>query len=256
MAKIRVDVLDPVYSGQTITFKSPANCSWVTGLKVYYKDGTQQKSKEFQFADAHGNNVGGNDLFAANVLVKVILDTDQSRAYVQNADTNAYLEKKFSDKADKVKSAIAGNLAALTADGELADSGKTVEEIIAQASMAGLKVETGSYIGTGKTTTPPIEDVVSKSLTFNGTPCLVYVSVDNNSHDGTQAGKSGFLIMTPNTSAYAITFGHTSTDMRRCSMMVTVSGTTITWKPFITNPSTYDMMDVKNLVYNYTAICI
>lgn len=98
MANIRVDVGSPVYAGQTITFKSPADCSAVTGLKVYYPDGNTTTSKTFQFADAHGNNVGGSDLFASNVLVKVILDTELNRAYVQNADTNAYLEGKFNTK--------------------------------------------------------------------------------------------------------------------------------------------------------------
>lgn len=95
MATIRVDVPGIICNGQAVTFKSPANCSQVTGLRVYYKD----EFKEFQFADAHGNNVGSIDLFAANVLVKVILDTDLNRAYVQNADTNAYLEARLASKA-------------------------------------------------------------------------------------------------------------------------------------------------------------
>ena len=59
---------------------------------VNYKD----VSQEFAFADAHGNNVGDIDhLFAENVVVKVILDVTTSMAFVQNADTNAYLEDRF-----------------------------------------------------------------------------------------------------------------------------------------------------------------
>ncbi len=66
---------------------------------MYYPDGDTTASKAFQFADAHGNNVGGLNLFASNVVVKVILDTDNNLAFVQNADTNAYLESRFDEKA-------------------------------------------------------------------------------------------------------------------------------------------------------------
>lgn len=95
---IRIDLGSPVYSGQTLTFKSPADCSAVTGLIVYYPENSSPVSKTFQFADAHGNNVGSVSLFAENVLVKVILDTELNRAYVQNADTNAYIEGTFLKK--------------------------------------------------------------------------------------------------------------------------------------------------------------
>ena len=95
MANIKVTIDYPIANGLPITFKSPADCSQVTGLTVQYTEGSTSKSKTFQFADAHGNNVGDIDLFASNVLVKVILDVDASKAYVQNADTNAYLESRF-----------------------------------------------------------------------------------------------------------------------------------------------------------------
>lgn len=98
MSNIRIDLEATVINGQTLTFKSPVDCSQITGLKVYYPEGDAVKSRVFQFADAHGNNVGNINLFAANVLVKVILDTDLSRAYVQNADTNAYLESHIQNK--------------------------------------------------------------------------------------------------------------------------------------------------------------
>lgn len=96
MPNIRVDLSSAPINGQTLTFKSPTDCSQVEGLKVYYPEGNTTTSKVFEFADAHGNNVGSIDLFAADVLVKVILDTELERAYVQNADTNAYLENRFS----------------------------------------------------------------------------------------------------------------------------------------------------------------
>lgn len=95
---IRVDLSYPVKDGTEVVFRSPVDCSQVTGLKVYYvgADGVTG-SQEFAFADAHGNNVGDIDhLFAENVAVKVILDVTTSMAFVQNADTNAYLEGRFS----------------------------------------------------------------------------------------------------------------------------------------------------------------
>lgn len=97
MANIRLDLQAPIVDGQTLTFKSPADCSQVTGLIVYYPENDSVVSKTFQFADAHGNNIGDLDLFASESLVKVILHTPTSLAFVQNADTNAYLEQKFID---------------------------------------------------------------------------------------------------------------------------------------------------------------
>ncbi len=99
MANIRIDLEATVVNGQTLTFRSPADCSQVTGLIIYYPVGDTTTSKTFQFADAHGNNVGSVSLFAEDVLVKVILDTDAGKAYVQNADTNAYLEGQLAGKA-------------------------------------------------------------------------------------------------------------------------------------------------------------
>ena len=100
MSNIRVDLNYPIKDGTEVVFRSPVDCSQVTGLIVYYpgEDGNTT-SKEFAFADAHGNNVGDIDhLFAENVAVKVILDDTTSMAFVQNADTNAYLEAKFDTK--------------------------------------------------------------------------------------------------------------------------------------------------------------
>ena len=101
MPNIRVDLNRPIYDGQTVTFKSPADCSEVTGLIIYYFFEGEVLSKIFQFADAHGNNVGSVSLFAEDVLVKVILDTELERAYVQNADTNKYIEETFLKKVVK-----------------------------------------------------------------------------------------------------------------------------------------------------------
>lgn len=98
MANIRLDLDRPVVNGRTLTFKSPVDCTNVTGLATYYVENGVETSRVFQFADAHGNNVGNKDLFAENAFVKVILDTELDKAYVQNADTNAYLEGRFDKK--------------------------------------------------------------------------------------------------------------------------------------------------------------
>lgn len=94
---IRVDLNTTIKDGTEVVFRSPVDCSAVTGLKVYYmgSDGNTA-SQEFVLADAHGNNVGDIDhLFAENVVVKVILDVTTGMAFVQNADTNAYIERTF-----------------------------------------------------------------------------------------------------------------------------------------------------------------
>ena len=100
---IRVDLNTPIYDGAEVVFRSPVDCSQVTGLIVYYDGGSQ----EFAFADAHGNNVGDIDhLFAEDVVVKVILDVTTGMAFVQNADTNAYLEGRFDSIIDQLCSTI------------------------------------------------------------------------------------------------------------------------------------------------------
>ncbi len=99
MANIRVDLNTKIQDGTEIVFRSPVDCSAITGLIVYYPgEDENTTSKEFALADAHGNNVGDIDnLFAENVVVKVILDVTSGMAFVQNADTNAYIEQRFAD---------------------------------------------------------------------------------------------------------------------------------------------------------------
>ena len=89
---IRVDLKTNIADGSEVVFRSPADCSQVTGLVIYHNGG----KTEFAFADAHGENVGDIDhLFAENAVVKVILDVTAGMAFVQNADTNAYIERTF-----------------------------------------------------------------------------------------------------------------------------------------------------------------
>ena len=108
MANIRIDAHYEIKDGTEIVFRSPVDCSKVTGLIVYYtrRDGNTT-AREFAFADAHGNNVGDIPyLFAENVVVKVILDVTTGMAFVQNADTNAYIERTFAKAKDSAPAII------------------------------------------------------------------------------------------------------------------------------------------------------
>lgn len=101
MSLIKVDLPYTIFDGAAVSFKSPADFSEVTGLRIYYPNtsGAIQAS-DFTFADANRNDVTNIDkLFGADAIVKVILDTDSNLAFVQNADTNAYLEAQLASKA-------------------------------------------------------------------------------------------------------------------------------------------------------------
>lgn len=101
MANIKAEVDFTIRDGCDIVFKAPCDASAVTGLIVYYpdSDGTTT-SQTFTFKDAHGNNLASIDnLFVSGAMVKVVLDTVNSGVYIQNADTNAYIEGRFNEKA-------------------------------------------------------------------------------------------------------------------------------------------------------------
>lgn len=100
---IRVDLDTNIQNGTEIVFRSPIDCSEVSGLIVYYKNGEIDEDKEFLFADAHGEDVGNIDhLFGEGAVVNVILDVTTSRAFVQNAATSAYLESKLAELDNKI----------------------------------------------------------------------------------------------------------------------------------------------------------
>ena len=89
MSKIKVTSKVKLYDGMSITFKAPCDCTAVDGLNVHYQGTTHY----FSLRDAHGNDLAGvRNLFVAGTYVKVILDTASGIAYIQNADSNAYLE--------------------------------------------------------------------------------------------------------------------------------------------------------------------
>lgn len=99
MANIRVDLDHELNNGQPVTFVAPCDCTAVTGLKVYHLGG----SKVFTFKDAHGNTLTGiGNLFESGAIVKALLDTTNGYAYLQNADTNKYIEDTFVKKAEVI----------------------------------------------------------------------------------------------------------------------------------------------------------
>lgn len=72
--------------------------------------GRTGSSQTFIFRDAHGNDLTGiGNLFSEGAYVKVILNTADGYAYIQNADTNAYLENKI---AADITAAIGAAIAA------------------------------------------------------------------------------------------------------------------------------------------------
>lgn len=99
MAKVRVDLDYVIYNGSPVTFNAPCDCTAADGLIIYHPEGYQS----FTFCDAHGENLSGiGDVFVAGVPVKVILDTENSRAFVQNGDNNTHLNSMLSSMLDRI----------------------------------------------------------------------------------------------------------------------------------------------------------
>lgn len=108
---IEIDVSHFIEEGSEIKFRAPDAGDVTSKLRIKDKDGN---SKDFAFADANGNDVGEvNNLFAKDAVVKVILadingtveNPKLGRAFVQNADTNQYLENELSNAKNRLDSA-------------------------------------------------------------------------------------------------------------------------------------------------------
>jgi hypothetical protein len=98
MANIKIELDYAVIDGADITFRAPCDCSSITGLVIDYPqtDGSDiRTSKTFTFKDAHGNNLINIDGFKSGAYIKVLLDIVNNYAFIQNPDTNGYLEGKF-----------------------------------------------------------------------------------------------------------------------------------------------------------------
>lgn len=106
MANIRVDIAYTIKDGSEIIFLAPCDCSEISGLSVYHPNGdnTEILHSAFVFKDAHGHDLSNVDnLFTAGVYVKVILNVTNGIAYIQNADTNQYLEDRFNKLPSEIR---------------------------------------------------------------------------------------------------------------------------------------------------------
>jgi hypothetical protein len=115
MASVGIVLDYEIYDGMSLTFKAPCDCTNVDSLNIIYEDtlssGSITKAKIFNFKDANGNILTGvGNLFSAGSYVKVVLDTVNNFAFIQNADTNAYLEGEFDKKVSKSGDTMDGNL--------------------------------------------------------------------------------------------------------------------------------------------------
>lgn len=96
MGVIKVVSDRPLFDGMAITVNAPCHCTSADSLSVSYLD----TSMSFTFRDAHGRDLADiNNLFLQGAYIRVILDTQNGHAYIQNADTNSYLESALAGKA-------------------------------------------------------------------------------------------------------------------------------------------------------------
>lgn len=103
---IGIELGYPIKDGMDIIFDAPCNCSEVSGLAITY-NGTRTV---FTFRDAHKNDLSDlSEAFTSGARVKVNLDIVNGYAYIQNADTNAYLEEMFKNRLPAMEDTTAGN---------------------------------------------------------------------------------------------------------------------------------------------------
>ena len=179
MPNIRVDLDYTIRDGSEIKFRSPVDCSAITGLIVYYPgaDGSTT-SNVFALADAHGNNVGDIDhLFAENVVVKVILDVTSGMAFVQNADTNAYLEGRFRKLQEEVdqleQQGVTDKSIAEAVDKYMEENPIALDDLGAAPAALGLGRAGGTLIAVNDSGDVPLQSLkLFGKTTQNGTPSL------------------------------------------------------------------------------------
>lgn len=145
MANIRVDLNYDIKDGSEIVFRSPVDCSAITGLAVYCTaENGAISAYEFALTDAHGQDVGNIDhLFAEDVIVKVILDVTAGKAYVQNADTNDYIERTFA-KVEMVLNALTGHNSSRTAHEDIREEIQKLRDACVQGSGQNLDYSTAT----------------------------------------------------------------------------------------------------------------
>lgn len=121
MANIKVKIDYPITDGSKLKFRTPCESTSVEGLVVTYpvKNGVGYAVKNFTFMDAHGKALSGlGNVFTSDVLIEVLLDVTKGSAYIQNANSNTYIEdiKVTVQRMDEERQTI------------FADAGKSIEE--------------------------------------------------------------------------------------------------------------------------------
>lgn len=96
LAYIKVTSRCDIYDGMSITFRAPCDSSEVEGLNVYDTNGMQS----FTFYDSGGYSTAGVTFFFPDAYVTAVLDTSNGVAFIQNAESNCYLENLFKQKRD------------------------------------------------------------------------------------------------------------------------------------------------------------
>lgn len=93
MANIKLTLPGAPFTGQIVTFTAPCNCDKVT-------DGLVIDGQIYTIVDANGVcATGKGGRWSAGASVSVVLNVEEKKAYIQNADTNDYLEAKIASKA-------------------------------------------------------------------------------------------------------------------------------------------------------------
>lgn len=88
MSKIKLILPDSPVTGQQISFIAPCNSDTTTCFTI--------NDVDYIICDAAGNNLAGvAGMWVTNAFVSVIVDVDSAKAYIQNANTNKYIEEKF-----------------------------------------------------------------------------------------------------------------------------------------------------------------
>ena len=154
MANINVVVDKPIADGYKLKFRTPCDSTTIEGLEVKYpaKNGVGTLIKKFVFKDAHGTELSGfGNLFVSGVMIEVLLDVTHSVAYIQNADTNSYVESVKSDiqrleESQKQFLTVAG--VAVERCENIADSADGFEKAMNDATERAESVQ-GLYVGSG-----------------------------------------------------------------------------------------------------------
>ena len=83
---LRLPTEEKLHTGRQVTFEAPCNSEELGGLIV---DGVT-----YAIVDSNGRTLVDKS-FSSGAMVSVIFNLEKKKAFVQNADTNAYLEGKF-----------------------------------------------------------------------------------------------------------------------------------------------------------------